>query len=154
MFGILNPKTTGNAWVHHQHCDYWCPCAQAPCHQYPQCWINIHCTGPVWLRNIAFIGNNIRKTRSTLMAQTSVAPNLRNVKQSSQAWISLPQNVHNVPYSILVLFWKFNENPFTSLSTLLLIDQQTNQQRWKHNFCYSEEVIKSHLNKSPTGLRG
>ena len=43
----LNPYTLGNAWVRSQHCGYWCPGAKAPGHQYPQCWLNIHCIGPV-----------------------------------------------------------------------------------------------------------
>ena len=30
-----------------QHRGYWCPGAKAPGHQYPQCWLNIHCIGPV-----------------------------------------------------------------------------------------------------------
>ena len=44
----IQPSNTGkNAWVRSQHCDYWCPDAKAPCHQYPQCWLNCHCIGPV-----------------------------------------------------------------------------------------------------------
>ena len=30
-----------------QHHGYWCPGAKAPGHQYPQCWLNIHCIGLV-----------------------------------------------------------------------------------------------------------
>ena len=30
-----------------QRCSYWCPGAKAPGHQYPQCWLNIHCFGLV-----------------------------------------------------------------------------------------------------------
>ena len=32
---------------------YWCPGANAPGHQYPQCWLNIHCIGPVSYKTIA-----------------------------------------------------------------------------------------------------
>ena len=44
-----------------QHCGYWCPGAKAPGHQYPQCWLNIHCIGPVSYKNIAHKLNSIRK---------------------------------------------------------------------------------------------
>ena len=53
----VNPYTAGNAWVCTQHCGYWCPGAKAPSHQYPHCWLNIHCIGPVSYRNIIVIGN-------------------------------------------------------------------------------------------------
>ena len=33
-----------------QHCGYWCLVAKAPGHQYPQCWPNIRCIGPVSYR--------------------------------------------------------------------------------------------------------
>ena len=58
---FINPSTLGNTWVCNQHCGYWCPGAKAPGHQYPQCWLNIHCIGPVSYKNIAPIVNNIRK---------------------------------------------------------------------------------------------
>ena len=32
-----------------------------PGHQYPQCWLNIHCIGPVSYKNIAQKVNSIRK---------------------------------------------------------------------------------------------
>ena len=57
----LNAETAGNAWVCTQHCDYWCPGAKAPGHQYPQCWINIHCIGPILKRYITLIRSNIGK---------------------------------------------------------------------------------------------
>ena len=44
----LNP-TTGTAWVHTQYCSYWCPDAQAPGHQYPQWWLNIHHIVRAWV---------------------------------------------------------------------------------------------------------
>ena len=56
---FVNPWTPGNAWVRSQHCGYWCPGAKAPGHQYPQCWLNIHCIGPV--SYITLIMDNIRK---------------------------------------------------------------------------------------------
>ena len=31
----VNPLTTGNTWMHTQHCGCWCPGVQAPGHQYP-----------------------------------------------------------------------------------------------------------------------
>ena len=34
---------------------------KAPGYQYPQCWLNIHCIGPVSYRNITGIGNNTNK---------------------------------------------------------------------------------------------
>ena len=44
-----------------QHCGYWCPGAKAPGHQYPQCWLNIHCIGPVSYKSMAHKVNSIRK---------------------------------------------------------------------------------------------
>ena len=44
-----------------QHCGYWCPGAKAPGHQYPQCWLNINCIGPVSSKTIAHKVNSIRK---------------------------------------------------------------------------------------------
>ena len=58
---MINPKTPGNTWVCSQHCGYWCPGAKAPGHQYPHCWLNIHCIGPVSYKNIAHKVNSIRK---------------------------------------------------------------------------------------------
>ena len=57
----INPWTPGNAWMRSQHCGYWCPGAKAPGHQYPQCWLNIPCIGPVSYKNIAHKVNSIRK---------------------------------------------------------------------------------------------
>ena len=57
----VNPKTPGNAWVCSQHCGYWCPGAKAPSHQYPQCWLNIHCIGQASYKNITLMLENIRK---------------------------------------------------------------------------------------------
>ena len=36
-------------------------CVQAPGHQYPQCWLNIHCIGPVSCRSITVIGKYYKK---------------------------------------------------------------------------------------------
>ena len=47
----ISPITPGNAWVRSQHCGYWCPGAKAPGHQHPQCWLNIHCSGPISYKN-------------------------------------------------------------------------------------------------------
>ena len=52
---VFNPQTPGNAWVCSQHCGYWCPGAKAPGHQYPQCWLNILCIGPVSYKKILHI---------------------------------------------------------------------------------------------------
>ena len=57
----INPSTARNAWVHTQHCSYWCTGARAPCHQYPQYSVNTHCIGAVANKNIRVIGNNIGK---------------------------------------------------------------------------------------------
>ena len=49
-----------NSWKHlvcTQHCSYWWPGAKAPGHQYPQCWPNIHCTGPISDKDITLIVN-------------------------------------------------------------------------------------------------
>ena len=42
-----------------QHCGYWCPGAKAPGHQYPQCWPNINCTGPISNKNMIFVVNKV-----------------------------------------------------------------------------------------------
>ena len=57
----VNPKTPGNPLVRSQHCGYWCAGAKAPSHQYPQCWLNIHCIGPVSYKTISHKVNSIRK---------------------------------------------------------------------------------------------
>ena len=57
----VNPWTLGNAWVRSQHCGYWSPGVKAPGHQYPQCWLNIHCIGPISYKDIAHKVNSIRK---------------------------------------------------------------------------------------------
>ena len=41
-------------WKHTQHCGYWWLGAKAPDYQYPQCWPNIYCVGPVSDKNVAF----------------------------------------------------------------------------------------------------
>ena len=56
---IINPSTSGNAWVHNQHCGYSCPGAKAPRHQYPQCWLRIYCVGAGSNKYITFAANNI-----------------------------------------------------------------------------------------------
>ena len=63
----INPQTPGNAWVRSQHCGYWCAGAKAPGHQYPQCWLNIHCIGPISYKNIAHKVNSIRKWNHILI---------------------------------------------------------------------------------------
>ena len=45
-----------NARMHTQHWISWCPVAQAP--QYPQCWLNGHCIGPVSYRYFSLIRNS------------------------------------------------------------------------------------------------
>ena len=41
---VLNLWTAGNAWIHSQHCSYWCSAATTQGHQCPWCWLNIHWT--------------------------------------------------------------------------------------------------------------
>ena len=55
-----------------QDCIYWCGDAKAPVHQYPRCWLNIHCIKPVSYRNIKIIGNNIRKWNYILKTNTQL----------------------------------------------------------------------------------
>ena len=43
------------------HCGYWCPGAKAPEHQYPQCWLNMHCIGQMSCRSFTLIVHHIRK---------------------------------------------------------------------------------------------
>ena len=57
---VFNTRTAGNAWAHTQHCSYWCPGAQAPGHQNPQCRLNIYCIGPVLHRIITVIEESIK----------------------------------------------------------------------------------------------
>ena len=54
----VNPWTDGNAWMHNQHCGYWCPGAKAPGHQYPQCWFSTYCTTQASYKYITFNTNN------------------------------------------------------------------------------------------------
>ena len=41
-----------------ENCGYWCPGAEAPGHQYPQCSLNTHCIGLILSRNVTFIVNS------------------------------------------------------------------------------------------------
>ena len=50
---LINPWTTGNIWVLMKHCGYRWPGAKAPGHQYPQCQLNIHCSGPILYKNVS-----------------------------------------------------------------------------------------------------
>ena len=43
--------------------------AKAPGHQYPQCWLNIHCIGPVSYKNTTLMLDNIRKSNYILKKQ-------------------------------------------------------------------------------------
>ena len=62
LFVVSKPINSWKCtWVRTQHCDYWCHGAKAPGHQYPQCWLNNHCTGPVSYLNIAVVYHNITK---------------------------------------------------------------------------------------------
>ena len=61
LFVHLNLKRLENAWVHSQHCGYWCPGAKAPGHQYPQYRLNIQFIGPVSYENITLLLDNVRK---------------------------------------------------------------------------------------------
>ena len=51
---MSSPVRAGNAWVHNQHFCYWCPGAEAPEHQYPQCWLNSYCIGTVSFKDSRF----------------------------------------------------------------------------------------------------
>ena len=44
-----------------QHCGCWCSDAEAPGHQYPECWGNIHCIGLVLCKKYrtSILGNKI-----------------------------------------------------------------------------------------------
>ena len=63
--------------MHSQHCGYWCPGAKAPGHQYPQCWLNIHCIGLVSYETIAHEVNSIRKWNHILKKMTQSFNSLR-----------------------------------------------------------------------------
>ena len=63
---ILSYQTAGKAWVPTQHCDYWCPGAKAPGHQYPQCWLNRRRIGLISWRNVLFIVKNSKKRNDHL----------------------------------------------------------------------------------------
>ena len=53
-----------------QHYGYWCHGAKASGHQYPQCWLNIHCIGPILYKDIAHTVNSIRKWNHILKKMT------------------------------------------------------------------------------------
>ena len=57
----VNPWIAGNLLEHTQHCGYWWPGAKAPGHQYPQCWPNIHCIGPVSDKKYNILGECFQK---------------------------------------------------------------------------------------------
>ena len=58
-WGRLTHKRWKRMGVHSARYSYWNPGAKAPDHQYPQCWLNVHCTGPVSYMNIIVRGNSI-----------------------------------------------------------------------------------------------
>ena len=58
---LINPETSGNAWVCTQYSGCWCLGAKAPGHQHPQCRLNNYCTGLASYRNITVKAKNIRK---------------------------------------------------------------------------------------------
>ena len=66
-------------------------------------------------------------TRSTPNAQTSTSPNLRNVKQSSEAESSLPQTVLECSLCLAGLVPKISRNLSTHFSAMLLTDRQTHK---------------------------
>ena len=67
---VINPYMLGNARLRPQHHGYWCPSAKAPGHQYPQSWLNMHCTGPDSHKGVVFIVNIIREWNNTLKTMT------------------------------------------------------------------------------------
>ena len=79
--------------MHTQHCSYWCPGAKAPGHQYPQCWLNIHCIGSVSFRNTVkchynacHYNANASLARSILGSQT--APTSWHALMTVPEWLS------------------------------------------------------------------
>ena len=71
-----------NSFVHTQQCDYWCPGALAPGHQYSQCWTNIHCIGPVSDKNITLYST--LKTEKKMQNIDSVGYMLRVKTQHTE----------------------------------------------------------------------
>ena len=70
---------------------------------YPQCWLNIHCIGPVSYRNVALVGNNIRnkitfrkKQKNSVKTPThmSVCPAMLHIG-TRQAATQVPPTVAN-----------------------------------------------------------
>ena len=56
--------------------------------------ISVHFKHALWVIILLYLPIILQKwTRNTPRAQTFIVPNMRNVKQSSQAWNSLPPNV-------------------------------------------------------------
>ena len=43
----FNPKLVLTHMYYILSCSYWCTGAKAQGHQYPQCWLDIHCNGPI-----------------------------------------------------------------------------------------------------------
>ena len=79
-----------------QLCGYWCPGAKAPGHQYPQCWCDIHCIGPVSWQSITFI-ENTRKWND--IKNDLIKPFLiklhfeKRYDQSTSPWITFWQKI-------------------------------------------------------------
>ena len=80
--------------MHTQRCGYWCPGAEAPGHEYPQCWLNIHCIGAVSYRNIiTFIVNSIsinQSIKSSFVKGAGAHPQNMPCRRRSHALRSAP----------------------------------------------------------------
>ena len=98
--------------MHSQHCGYWCPGAKAPGHQYPQCWLNIHCIGPVSYTTIAHKVNSVRKWNHVFKKMTQsfkLQPYLPGTSELNEPqsgivslWILLSQTCCPIEISILL----------------------------------------------------
>ena len=78
----LNIKNNWKSMGHTQHCSYWWPGALVPGHQYPQCWLNIHCIGPVSYKNIRVELNNMSQYNYILKKKFPVVKGLMSMYQN------------------------------------------------------------------------
>ena len=61
MYCRIRPWALFCIWIYSMNTSVQSCYAKAPGHQYPQCWLNILCIGPVSYKNIAHKVNSIRK---------------------------------------------------------------------------------------------
>ena len=73
------------AWMHNQHCGFWCPGAKIPGHQYPQCWVSSYYTGPDSYKHVNFTvyyNDVIMSTMASQITSLTIVYSRRRIKEN------------------------------------------------------------------------